>query len=388
VIYRKRSVALLIALECAALLLLAEIVVRAFRPQHTYSDWLELTDRFYVSSDYLPFTLKSNYRGSSRAMDSAHTKVVITTNELGLRGVLPVIDSARKRILIIGDSYTFGVYVSDNQTYSAKLQNLLTQRGCAVDVINAGYAGGWGPDTQYAWLSRHLAQLKPDLVVYGFFVGNDLDDINQKAWTALDQSGLPLRISDVNTYVDRQGRVRSRIRDYKTVASEWVYRVPVLRESHLAVLANRVALRVLGFERVNAGWGENAFRWILRPKSDSSMLAAERRFRDLIIGMDALAAAYHSEYLVLMIPMNIQVDQRFLPRVMGSGSFSIKRDYYRELQPWLDSVGIPYINVLGAMQAAPGHYFPENGEVHLNVEGHEFVARQMLRQIAAAGLCN
>ena len=196
-----------------------EIAIRILRPQMTYSRLLLLTGEQYVKGGSIPFTLKPNYRALQPSQEYPEKMVKITTNSLGLRGKELRIGKAGgvKRILTLGDSYTFGVCVEDWETYPAVLERILNERGQKVEVVNAGYADGWSPDEHYVWLTKEGLKFKPDLILYGFFIGNDITDINLKNWVALDKKGLPTKIVNPNIYIDKLGRIRSRINDLKTV---------------------------------------------------------------------------------------------------------------------------------------------------------------------------
>ncbi|NUN97373.1 MAG: SGNH/GDSL hydrolase family protein [Candidatus Omnitrophica bacterium] len=91
----------------------------------------------------------------------------VNTNVHGQRGTLdwPVERTPDKqRILIIGDSYTFGFEVKDNESYPAQLNNLLPQ----AEVINWGVPG-YGTDQQLLLYERDGVRFKPDVVVLGFY---------------------------------------------------------------------------------------------------------------------------------------------------------------------------------------------------------------------------
>lgn len=77
------------------------------------------------------------------------------------------------RILAVGDSFTEGAGVEMDEAWPQVAERLLSRRAPRpVEVVNTG-VGGWDP-FQYAQFfeSRGLG-LDPDLVVVGFFVGND-----------------------------------------------------------------------------------------------------------------------------------------------------------------------------------------------------------------------
>jgi len=55
----------------------------------------------------------------------------------------------------------------------------------------------------------------------------------------------------------------------------------------------------------------------------------------------------------------------------------VNRALSRELERWLDEEGIPWVDVTDAMRAgSPPYYWMQ--DYHLNVAGHELVARELL----------
>jgi hypothetical protein len=73
------------------------------------------------------------------------------------------------RLLALGDSFTFGMNVQDNQSFPA----LLNQKW---HTFNGGVFG-YGTDNEAAWLNEYGWQTKPNIVLVGFFVGNDVKDV-------------------------------------------------------------------------------------------------------------------------------------------------------------------------------------------------------------------
>jgi hypothetical protein len=90
---------------------------------------------------------------------------VLNTNHRGLRGTtdFPFESSGRLRIVVLGDSFTFGEDVSDDETYSHYLQKLLPK----ADVINLG-VHGYGHDQMLLLLREEGLKYRPDVVVLGF----------------------------------------------------------------------------------------------------------------------------------------------------------------------------------------------------------------------------
>lgn len=88
----------------------------------------------------------------------------ISTNSQGFRGTeeWPT-TKTRFRILLIGDSFTFGDEVSENETYPEYLKRLIP----GADIINAGVPG-YAHDQMLLLLQDEGARLHPDLVIVGY----------------------------------------------------------------------------------------------------------------------------------------------------------------------------------------------------------------------------
>ena len=95
-----------------------------------------------------------------------------------LRGQLIPLDKppGEQRVLFIGDSATEGALVAPEQAYPARFAALLREREpqASLRVINAGV---WGMTTidEYHLLVDKLLPLRPDRVVLGLFMANDIN---------------------------------------------------------------------------------------------------------------------------------------------------------------------------------------------------------------------
>jgi lysophospholipase L1-like esterase len=89
------------------------------------------------------------------------------TNALGLRGhEVAAKTPGELRVLAIGDSFTYGHGVQDDEAYPAVLETLLRARGRDVEVVNAGVPG-YSTDQAYTLAVRDGLALAPDLVLAG-----------------------------------------------------------------------------------------------------------------------------------------------------------------------------------------------------------------------------
>jgi hypothetical protein len=81
------------------------------------------------------------------------------------------------RIVILGDSNTFGAIVPAEKVYTRILENTLQKYGYNVEVINISYAG-WGTDQQLEALKNEGLKYDPDLVIFQF----SLDDLSDNTY--------------------------------------------------------------------------------------------------------------------------------------------------------------------------------------------------------------
>jgi hypothetical protein len=89
----------------------------------------------------------------------------LNTNAYGFRGAREVAlekDTTKTRILLLGDSFTFGENVSDDEAYAEVMQKALPK----AEVINAG-VHGYAHDQMLVMLREQL-RFHPDVVMLGY----------------------------------------------------------------------------------------------------------------------------------------------------------------------------------------------------------------------------
>ena len=88
-------------------------------------------------------------------------------NSDGMRmiGSPPPKNPSAFRVLVLGDSLTYGEGIEERFTYSRQLERLL-RRKWRVDLVNAGFDGAQSEDILRT-ARRMIPQTRPDLVIYG-----------------------------------------------------------------------------------------------------------------------------------------------------------------------------------------------------------------------------
>lgn len=121
-----------------------------------------------------------------------------TIDSLGFRGaeVARTKSPGEIRIVFIGDSFVYGDFVDDDETWPAQLERRLRAQCGDITVVNAGLPGA-SISEQRPIFTRTLA-VSPDLAVLSF-TENDVTDLNGEVlWSALARnrevkSSFPMR---------------------------------------------------------------------------------------------------------------------------------------------------------------------------------------------------
>jgi lysophospholipase L1-like esterase len=167
----------------------------------------------------------------------------VTTDSQGYRGLRAVERRKRPgvpRVVVLGDSFTFGVGVNDAETFPARLEGFLRGRAAGtapraaagrVEVVNAA-CPGWGTENQLAFWRARGRGLRADLLIVAFF-RNDLSD-NMRHMVYRVANGRPVYAPSRS--LGRAKRIVERVPFYRFLSER----------SHLVNLIRRaVARRIL-----------------------------------------------------------------------------------------------------------------------------------------------
>ena len=129
----------------------------------------QIYQTFPISGQPLFYHMKPNTR-YEKVLGST-----FITNDLGFR-TIPTTPKRQdiKRIVVVGDSWTFGPFVNIEETFTHKLQVMLNRGREPWEVYNLAMLG-WNTENELAALRILLPILKPDVVVI-CPTSNDIDD--------------------------------------------------------------------------------------------------------------------------------------------------------------------------------------------------------------------
>ncbi|MFB6208059.1 MAG: SGNH/GDSL hydrolase family protein [Candidatus Nanohaloarchaea archaeon] len=131
----------------------------------------------------------------------------VRTNDKGLRdepfNTTPPENTTR--ILVIGDSYTFGWKINESDRFTEVLERELERKVPGdYQVINAGVPG-WGMKDYYNFLETRGLNYEPDVIVVAFisndwFSHKEHDSMRKEAEERVRESGRPMR----QVYVEKE----------------------------------------------------------------------------------------------------------------------------------------------------------------------------------------
>jgi len=393
---KRLAASLLLSLtSVAAVLLGLEGALRAFRPQP-----VPFFARLFVEDPAVGMRHRPNLR--ARMPSEASGSVDVRINSRGYRGrEYPWDRPAGFRILGLGDSFAFGFGVEEDDTYLARLERALASGH--VEVINAGLAG-MGPDNEAALLAADGGALRPDLVLLGLFVGNDLADaLTGPMRTRLREDGpfVPDDVLERWYRPLRPGVLLARPLPHPSTARSTTLPVPfktfLRRHSHAyRFLSGRLGRWRLAARGAPAAapadftvFHTEAFCLQAYPPELDEAWA---RARSALTAVQSWCGAHGAKLAVVVIPTEAQVyperwtetRRRFDLR---AEDFDLEKPQ-RILAAFAGENAIPLIDLLEPLRAARATggplYFTT--DIHWTPRGHAVAADEILRQLQARAL--
>lgn len=268
----------------------------------------------------------------------------VTHNSKGFRGDREYNEvSAGERIFAIGDSYTYGLGVYDEDTFTSRLEEVP-----GIEVINAG-VNGYGVDQAYLMWELEGKNLNPSIVLLGYFV----DDFYRNA-RSVSEKPKPHFIKDEDNG------------EYKI---NWV---PVPKVESLlneGELKQGYSLRIT-----------EALRWL---KSKIIEKYSLQKYVGYEVSDSFVERVHLSEYLLIRLNESVQQSGAHLVVVIIG---IIDNCYMEQLEySWIENSiveacrenGIEYINLAELMRQET--YFPSfyARHCHFTESGHRFAAEKI-----------
>lgn len=285
-------------------LIIGEILVRRQKPQMTFLEAIGFSTRCYDHNLPIPFTLWKNATCHMTQYANDYN-LYAHINSSGYRGQEFAYKKSAdtKRILVLGDSTTFGFGVEDNETIPYFLsESLKSQMTTKFQVINAGYASGFSPDSAYVYLKNEGLKLKPDIIILNFSVFNDIIDIVEMDWTKTDPDGLPTEIQSKTRVVDNH-YFRNRQIAFK-------YSIPILRESHLFLLTIDIFQKIFpSIFKIDSKYSMPQYPWECGTDKNClpNLKNETEKMKKIILAINNLAKQNQAHFILVLCPAVFQI---------------------------------------------------------------------------------
>lgn len=316
----------------------------------------------------LGWRLVPNWSGDHSHRDfSVHYSI----NARGLRADTPALprNSGRKLTLALGDSYTFGFGVRDDETYVHRLD---AAAAGGFDYVNAGVPG-YSPDQEAVLLAKELWALTPQRILLFVYLGNDLLDIMRDVPLQLrtpkprfEAVGDDLFLRNVPVPKSSDARVEP-----------WW---PVVLGADPAAWSwrTRLELRFELFRLVSPPFPRERD---YQPELAARFAPALSLFERIIKGVAGDAARRKVEFIVIPIASAAYFQS---PR---SPSAQYQEYFCEQIVQRLRAKSVPVIHLPALMRerlrSDRGRWFFPN-EGHLNAQGHKVVAEILARELSGS----
>lgn len=361
------------------LIIFLEFFIRQVAPQKTLDEIKSSNPKILVTGDYLPWQFKPNASG---VMSTGEFNVTYEINSLGLRDKERNLTKAPcvTRVLVLGDSFTEGFGVDQNETYSSILEKILNKENISIEVWNAGVLA-YSPDIEYLYLKNNIVKINPDIVLLGFYAGNDISDLSQNSWE-IDESGLPTKIMSKLLQVEGgQLRIRNKNSNYYLFSSKEALNIFFFRWSHLYILLKKIFVGV-GQERIDElpvfykNWSNKIiYNW--------------EKIELLLTSMKNLSEKNNATFQIVHIPSRLQINPKewgYIERKFGSNN--LKRDAIQEkILAWCKQTNTPCINLLPYFLTSKEELYHILTDMHLSPQGHFLTAEIISKEIILDKKC-
>ncbi len=315
----------------------------------------------------------------------------------------------RADIVTIGDSQTYGISASARYAWPEILERL-----AGKEVYNLAI-GGYGP-AEYSYLLEQKAlQLKPDLIIAGFYLGNDLADSYEAVYTIphwKDLRNPDLVIKD-DTKTDSSDKpedkksphakpLQTGLKYMTYVITDWfaghsvLYRI--VTETYLGDMIRQRRMMDRGEEIVMFRDNEHGIDTGFTPETRLAGLDLTRpHLREglrLALGffdrMNETARKNGIRFLVVMIPTKETVFAEFIEgndNLPDSAKIDRLIDNERRVneiaKSYFKDHDIPYLDVLDPLRRAVPReqIYPNNYNGHSNKNGYRIIAETVNRYL-------
>jgi hypothetical protein len=288
--------------------------------------------------------------------------VMYESDEHGFHNPKGIWDAAHIDIVAVGDSFTQGFCVPSDKNAVALIRRHYPA------TLNLGAASN-GPLTELATMKEYLPSLKPRIVLWFYFEGNDLVNLVREKQSPLLMSYL--RENFTQNLLHQQTEIDSALTAFVEAPSRTVAQTPEIPPLDRTVRRLLVELRgVIKLERLRSRLG---FSPVSTYEAEESAANLEL-FEKILLQGKALVDTWGGKLYFI-----------YLPEWLRYAYPNPARRNRDRVLTMVRLIGIPTVDLHPAFQVHgdPLALFPFRQDNHYNERGYRLVAEEVLRSIAS-----
>ena len=353
VLYPGKLTILLATIAICAVI--GEIVITSIAPQMQVYGWLS-RDTYEISPTRW-FAHKPNLDVELSVPDYTYR---LQTNSLGFRDTEHAKQKQQGviRVLLAGDSFTDGDGVAVEDNYPSVMRRALEEDSARWEVINVSVPG-YGPVETALTVSEYASQYKPDLIIFGFYLGNDLADAMKTRDEKLREIGLihdTVPLFPLNRWLWHNSNLYVLLQNTVSVLREKVRGGPTRRQLGLTGVRY---FETSAPQVFNRGWRETV---------------------KALANMKQIAGSVGSDFIAALFPLASQVTPsqflKYVPRELNlRDTTRYDLDWLqRSLHQKLDSLEIAYTDLTPVFRDAKEQpLFNALADHHPNKDGYRLI---------------
>jgi hypothetical protein len=301
------------------------------------------------------FPLAGISRVATEMCNEAGLDNVYQSDEHGFDNPFDVWEGRQASVALIGDSFVHGVCVSPEHQLATLIRNAIPA------TFNFGVLGA-GPLTELGVLREYIAPLKPPIVVWFFYEGNDIEDLAREEESPLERYLDPAYSQHLAAH---QPQIDSMLRAY----ADSVMTGPTVMTPGAADIPEMLTL-----PRVRKAIGMVAAN-IPRESAAREYATLER----VLESAKSEVSGWGGRIYFVYLPDYHRFDRRVLAY---AGYVHNNGEIYRHAMDAANRAGLDVIDVSSVFAAdrSPLRYWPRPGS-HYGPNGYALVARTVLTGI-------
>lgn len=257
------------------------------------------------------------------------------------------------KIFALGDSFTFGMGVSDEETWPARLEHHLNMNNDKTFDITNGGTISYGVFQEYNLLKNKGLSTNPNIIIHGLY-WNDF-----MSASAPDENEKSLITNDGYFVWNQIPQIDSNLKYFK----HWL----LSKSSLLYTIKHAIQTSTTNAPADGSGYFNKYKQFTKGEMKDEDWQSVRKFYSDI----KTLATKNNIKLYVIIMPVDGLITQKNHP-------YSIK------IEQILSSNNIKFFNALKYWQMndlKENTFLPQGFDSHLNADGYEIISKQVSEQI-------